>query len=146
MYKKILHLLIIIISFFIYPSLAISIENFYKVGKQKYEEKKLDDAKFLFQRSIVYNPKESKSYLYLAKIYNLEENKKEEEKNIKTVLLLDPENEEAIYMLMKIDLKKSNYSEVRKSLIIFSKICKDLCKEQKSILKSLKNLEPKNES
>ena len=143
MYKKILHLLIIIISFFIYPSLAISIENFYKVGKQKYEEKKLDDAKFLFQRSIVYNPKESKSYLYLAKIYNLEENKKEEEKNIKTVLLLDPENEEAIYMLMKIDLKKSNYLEVRKSLIIFSKTCKDLCKEEKLILKSLKNLEPK---
>ena len=145
MYKKIIHLLIII-SFFIYPSLAISMENFYKSGKQKYEEKKLDDAKFLFQRSIVFNPKESKSYLYLAKIYNLEENQKEEEKNIKTVLLLDPENEEAIYMLMKVDLKKSNYLEVRKSLIIFSKICKDLCKEQKSILKSLKNLEPKNES
>jgi len=145
MYKKIIHLLIII-SFFIYPSLAISLENFYKAGKQKYEEKKLDDAKFLFQRSIVFNPKESKSYLYLAKIYNLEENQIEEEKNIKTVLLLDPENEEAIYMLMKVDLKKSNYLEVRKSLIIFSKICKDLCKEQKSILKSLKNLEPKNES
>jgi len=144
MYKKIIHL--IIISFFIYHSLAISLENFYESGKQKYEEKKLDDAKFLFQRSIVFNPKESKSYLYLAKIYNLEENQIEEEKNIKTVLLLDPENEEAIYMLMKVDLKKSNYSEVRKSLIIFSKICKDLCKEQKSILKSLKNLEPKNES
>ena len=145
MYKKIIHLLIII-SFFIYPSLAISMENFYKSGKQKYEEKKLDDAKFLFQRSIVFNPKESKSYLYLAKIYNLEENQKEEEKNIKTVLLLDPENEEAIYMLMKVDLKKSNYLEVRKSLIIFSKICKDLCKEEKLILKSLKHLEPKNES
>ena len=38
----------------------------------------LEESKFLFQRNIVFNPKHAKSYLYLAKIYNSEENEKEE--------------------------------------------------------------------
>ena len=59
-------------------------------------------------------PKHAKSYLYLAKIYNSEENEKEEIKNLKTTLLLEPNNEEAMYMLIDIELKKSNFSEVKK--------------------------------
>jgi len=141
-----IRLLLIFIIFFSALSGAFAIENFYEEGKQKYSEKKLEDAKFLFQRSIVFDPKDSKSYLYLAKIFNFEKNQKEEEKNILTTLLLDPINEEAIYMLMEIDLKKSNYSEVKKSLSIFSEICKDLCEKDKLIIESLKNLEPNNES
>ena len=94
----------------------------------------------------MFNPKDSNSYLYLAKIYNLEENGKEEEKNINTVLLLTPENEEALYMLMEIELEKSNYSKVRELTEKFSKVCINLCEKKKLILESLKNLEPKNES
>ena len=86
------------------------------------------------------------SYLYLAKIYNFEENKKEEQKNIDTVLLLDPKNEEANYLLMEIELKKSNYSKVKELVENFSKICDKLCDKKTLILESLKNLEPKNES
>ena len=84
--------------------------------------------------------------MYLAKIYKFEDNKKEEQKNIKTVLLLDPKNEEANYLLMEIELKNSNYSEVKELAENFSKICDKLCDKKISILKSLKNLEPKNES
>ena len=145
MFKKI-QILFIIINLFSYYGVVYALENFYETGKQKYNEKKLEEAKFLFQRSIVFDPKNSKSYLYLAKIYNSEENQKEEEKNIKTVLLLDPENEEAVYMSINIDLKKSNYEEVKKSLKVFVKICKSLCKNKKIILDTLKNLEPKNET
>ena len=145
MFKKI-QILFIIINFFSYYGVVYALENFYETGKQKYNEKKLEEAKFLFQRSIVFDPKNSESYLYLAKIYNSEKNDKEEEKNINTVLLLDPKNEEATLMLMKIELKKSNYLEVKKSLKIFSKICKNLCDKKKLIIESLKNLEPKNES
>ena len=47
--------------------------------------------------------------LYLAKIYNHEENQRKEEYNLDTALLIEPNNEEAILMLMKIALKKSNY-------------------------------------
>ena len=145
MIKKIKLLLTIFVLINI-QNLSYGIENFYKEGLKKYDDKKYEDSKFLFQRNIVFNPQDIKSYLYLAKIYKIEENKKEEEKNVNTVLLLDPNNEEAIYMLMEIELIKSNYSKVEELLKSFSKICKNLCKEEKLILDKLKNLEPKNES
>ena len=120
--------------------------SFFVEGKKKFNEKKYKESKFLFQRSIVFNPKDSDSYLYLAKIYNSEDNKKEEEKNINTVLLLMPNNEEATYMLMEIELERSNYSKVKELAENFSKICNKLCDKETLILESLKNLEPKNES
>ena len=119
---------------------------FFDDGIKKYNEKKYEESKFLFQRSIVFNPKDQESYLYLAKIYKLEDNKKEEPKNINTVLLLNPGNEEANYFLMEIELKKSNYSKVKELAENFSKICIKLCDKKTLILESLKNLEPKNES
>tara|TARA_B100000787_G_scaffold31367_1_gene21138 strand:+ start:192 stop:629 length:438 start_codon:yes stop_codon:yes gene_type:complete len=125
---------------------ALAENIFFDKGKIKYNEKKYDESKFLFQRSIVFNPKDQNSYLYLAKIYKLEDNKREEEKNINTVLLIDPKNEEANYLLMEIELKKSNYSKVKKLAETFSKICNKLCDKKSLILKSLENLEPKNES
>ena len=125
---------------------SLADDDFFEKGKNKYDEKKYKESKFLFQRSIVFNPKDQNSYLYLAKIYNFEENKKEEQKNIDTVLLLDPKNEEANYMLMEIELKRSNYSKVKELADNFSKICSKLCDKKNSILESLKNLEPKNES
>ena len=135
--------------FFIVLSLTnyVKAENtFFKEGKTKYNEKKYEESKFLFQRSIVFNPKNYKSYLYLAKIYKFEDNKREEEKNVNTVLLLDPKNEEANYLLIEIELKKSNYSKVKELSENFSQICKKLCDKKTFILESLKNLEPKDES
>ena len=119
---------------------------FFEDGKKKYEEKKYKESKFLFQRSIVFNPKDHKSYLYLAKIYKYEDNNSEEQKNINTVLLLDPKNEEANYLLMEVELKKSNYLKVKELAENFTKICNKLCDKTNLILESLKNLEPKNES
>jgi len=121
-------------------------ESYFKEGEKNYNEKKYEDSKFLFQRNIVFNPRDSKSYLYLAKIYNFEKNEKEEEKNLNTTLLLDPNNEEATFMLMEIGIKKSNYSKVKELSQTFLKICKDLCEKNKYILESLKNIEPENES
>jgi len=125
---------------------ALSENNFFLEAKKNFNEKKYDDSKFLFQRNIVFNPKDENSYLYLAKIYDFEENKPEKEKNINTVLLLNPKNEEAIYILMEIELEKSNYSKVRELVENFTKVCIKLCDKNNSILESLKNLEPKNES
>ena len=144
--RKKFRILLIILAFLSYTNYATSKENFFEEGKIKYNEQKLDDAKFLFQRSIVFNPKDIKSYIYLAKIYNYEKNEKEEEKNILTALLLDPINEEVLLMYMKIELKKSNYQKVKDSLNTFIKVCKSLCEKEKFILESLKDIEPKNES
>ena len=135
--------------FFISLNLTNSVlaENiFFDEGEQKYNEKKYEESKFLFQRSIVFNPKDQDSYLYLAKIYNFEDNKREEQKNINTVLLLDPKNEEANYLLMEIELKNSNYTKVKELAEKFLQICNKLCGKENQILESLRDLEPKNES
>ena len=121
-------------------------KNFFGEGLKLYKDKKYDEAKFLFERSIVFNPKNSNSYLYLAKIYNQEENQKKEEKNLEASLLIEPNNEEAILMLMKLALVKSNYSKVKDLSNTFEKVCKNLCNENKNILKTLSNIEPKNDS
>ena len=100
----------------------------------------------MFERSIVFNPKDSNSYLYLAKIYNQQEDQNKEEKNLDATLLIDPNNEEAILMLMRIGLEKSNYSKIKDLSQTFSQVCKKLCDENKKILETLENIEPKNES
>ena len=138
--KQILFLYLIINIF----NISNSNENFFNKGLNLFENKKYDDAKFMFERGIVFNPKDSKSYLYLAKIYNIEEDQKKEEKNLEATLLIEPSNEEAILMYMKIALNKSNYSKVKDLLKNFDEVCKKLCNENKNILESLENIEPKN--
>ena len=123
---------------------SIGNEDFFNKGIELYKNKKYEDARFMFERSIVFNPKDSNSYLYLAKIYNLEEDQKKEEKNLEATLLIEPGNEEAILMSMKIALVKSNYSKFKDLSKIFSKVCKNLCQENKGILETLENIEPKN--
>ena len=125
-------------------NISVSNENFFNKGLELFNDKKYEDARFMFERSIVFNPKDSYSYLYLAKIYNFEEDQKKEEKNLKAALLIEPSNEEAILMSMKIALRKSNYSKVKDLSKIFTKVCKKLCEENKGILESLDNIEPKN--
>ena len=125
-------------------SITHSSENFFTKGLKLYENKKYEDARFMFERSIVYNPKNSISYLYLAKIYNHEKDQKNEKKNLEATLLIEPHNEEAILMSMKIALEKSNYLEVKNLSETFIKVCKNLCDENRGILESLKSLETKN--
>ena len=134
--------LIIVMSF----STSIANENFFNEAKILYEEEKYDESKFLFQRNIVFNPTDSKSYLYLAKIFNVEENEPEEEKNLNTTLLLEPDNEDAMYMLINMELKRSDYSEVKDLLNNFSKICNLLCDKIASMEKRLNDIEAKEDS
>ena len=98
MFNK-LKLILGIILFLNFFNLTIAKENFFNDAKNKFDAKKLEESKFLFQRNIVFNPKDAQSYLYLAKIYNSEENEKEEEKNLKTTLLLSLSS--LIYFLKK---------------------------------------------
>ena len=144
--SKILKLIFICTVFFLFNSQTFSNENYFNKALKLYERKKYDDARFLFERNIVFNPKDAISYLYLAKIYNHEENQRKEEHNLETALLIEPNNEEAMLMMMKIAIKQSNYDKVKNLSDTFSKICKNLCNENQEIKKSLKNIDPKNES
>ena len=127
-------------------AIAFSSQSFFDEALQMFQNKEYKEARFMFERNIVYNPKDAKSYLYLAKIYNQEENQKQEESNLETALLIEPNNEEVLLMLMKIAIKKSNYSKVKDLSKTFVKVCNKLCDENDQIQDSLKNIEPKNES
>ena len=141
--SKLISLIVLIASL---QSNSFSKENFFNEAIKLYEKEKYEDARFLFERNIVFNPKDANSYLYLAKIYNHEEDQRKEEYNLETTLLIDPQNEEAILMMMKIALEKSNYDKVKELSETFVQVCKSLCDENNEILESLKNLEPSNES
>ncbi|MDA8613160.1 hypothetical protein N9L10_04260 [Candidatus Pelagibacter bacterium] len=144
--NKILKIVTLILVLVLSANLASSKENFFDEALKMYQDKKYDEARFMLERNIVFNPKDAKSYLYLAKIYNHEEDKRKEEYNLDTALLIEPNNEEAILMLMKIALEKSNYSKVEDLSQTFFKVCEKLCDENDEIQKSLKNIEPENES
>ena len=120
--------------------------NFFDEAKKLFEEEKYEDSKFLFQRNIVYNPKDSNSYLYLAKIFKIEEDKRSEEKNIKTSLLLDPKNEEAMYLLIDMELERSNFSRAKELKTDFEIICLKMCKKLETIESRLIVFEKKDES
>ena len=113
--------------------------NFYNKGKKLFDEEKYEESKFQFERSIVYNPKHSNSYLYLGKIFKIE-------KNINTALLLDPKNEEAMYILIDLELERSNFSKVQDLKKDFKKICNTLCEKLTSIDTRLKDFEKKDAS
>ena len=143
---RILKITIASIILLLVQSVSFTNDNFFNEALKFYENKKYDDARFLFERNIVFNPKDATSYLYLAKIYNHEENLRKEEHNLETALLIEPDNEEAILMMMKISIEKSNFDKVKNLSDTFSKVCKNLCDKNKEINESLKNIDPKNES
>ena len=143
MIKKIY--LALLLSLFLINS-SHSKENFFEEAKKLFDGEKYEESKFLFQRNIVYNPKNAESYLYLAKIFNLEENKSEQEKYINTTLLLDPKNEEAMYLLIDIELKRSNFSKVEELKSEFKTICAKMCEKLTSINSRLKEFEKKDAS
>ena len=142
--QKIIKYLLIIFIFLNFKAFAK--ENFFQEAKILFEEGKIEESKFLFQRNIVFNPKDSKSYLYLAKIFESEENEIEEEKNIYTTLLLEPDNEEAMYMLIDMKLEKSDIKKVEELTDKFKIICNSLCSKIGSIEERLSNINVNNES
>ena len=140
-FLKLIGLILLTASF---NNTSLSKENFFNDALEMFKKEKYEDARFLFERHIVFNPKDANSYLYLAKIYNKEENQRKEEYNLETTLLIEPDNEEALLMLMKISLEKSNYEKVKDLSDKFAQVCKSLCDENNDIQESLKNIEPEN--
>tara|TARA_B100001123_G_scaffold430380_1_gene550242 strand:+ start:295 stop:744 length:450 start_codon:yes stop_codon:yes gene_type:complete len=144
--KKIIFLTkALIIYLFLYSS-GISKElDFFTKGLQHFKKKELDKSKIMFEKDLVFNPKSEKSYLYLAKIFNLKNNEEEQEINLNNVLLINPKNDEAIYMLTLIKIKQSDYGEAKKLLDKFVLVCKSFCSKESEIKKKLKKFMPKDE-
>jgi tetratricopeptide (TPR) repeat protein len=139
-----LFVLQIIIIFLFLPNNSIATnQDVFDDAKIYFKKKDYDQSKFLFQKFLVFNPKDYLSYLYLAKIFKEEDNKNETEKNLNTTLLLNPKNEEALFMLIELQLERSNFSKAKELNEKLSLICSKLCDNKNIITEKIKNLEPK---
>ena len=103
------------------------------------------NPKIFFERDIVFNPRSENSYLYLAKIFQEKENDNEEEINLNNVLLINPNNDEAIYMLVLLKIKKSDYIEAKSLIERFNLVCKSFCSKRIEMEEKFNKLIPDNE-
>ena len=133
----------IIYLFFISSGMGIQ-SNYLEEGIKLYQKKKFDKSKILFERDIVFNPRSEKSYLYLAKIFEENNNDDEQEINLTNVLLLNPQNYEAIYILTILKIKQSNYNQAKELIEQFVLVCKSFCSKKKEMQDKLKKLTPEN--
>ena len=120
-------------------------QSYFEEGIMLFNKKEFSKSKRLFEKDIVFNPKNEKSYLYLAKIFNREENDEEQEVNLANVLLINPKNDEAVYMLTILKIKQSDYKKAKELIEQFNLICKSYCSKKEEIAEKLNKLAPENE-
>ena len=133
----------VLIVYFLITSGSFS-ADFYSKGKILFEKKQFDKSKFLFEKDIVFNPKSEMSYLYLAKIFKEKQDDLSQELNLNSVLILNPKNEEAVYLLTLLKIKQYDYSEAKILIEKFNLICTALCSNIDEIKEKLSKLKPED--
>tara|TARA_Y100000590_G_C15615760_1_gene975658 strand:+ start:545 stop:994 length:450 start_codon:yes stop_codon:yes gene_type:complete len=144
MKKNIFLIKAIVIYLFTINSVAGKESNYFAEGMKLFQDEKFDKSKILFEKDIVFNPRNEKSYLYLAKIFSKNDNDDEQEINLNSVLLLNPQNDEAIYMLTLLKIKQSDYHQAKELIDKFNLVCKSFCSKKNEIEKKLEKLTPEN--
>ena len=139
MIKKFLY----IVFLFILSTNLFAKSEYMKEGIDLYNKNKFEDAKFKFEQDIVFNPKSELSYLYLSKIFHKQDKKILEEKNLNTVMLLNPKNEEAIYNLARLKLTSSDFKKSKELNIKLKSICSKLCSRSDQLKIEIDNLSKK---
>jgi len=142
--KNFLIIKIFLIYLLLTSSLLAKQSTYFNEGIKHFEKKEFEKSKFFFEKDIVYSPKNENSYLYLAKIFKKNENDEEQEINLNSVLLLNPKNEEAIYMLTLLKIKQSDYNHAKELIDKFVLVCKNFCSKEKEIKEKFKKLKPEN--
>ena len=133
---------ILFVYLFLISSGTAKESSYFKKGIELFQKKEFDKSKILFERDIVFYPKSEKSYLYLAKIFNNYDNDFEQEIKLNSVLLLNPQNDEAIYMLALLKIKQSDYNHAKKLLDEFVLVCKSFCSKKKEIQEKFEKMTP----
>ena len=125
------------------PNKLMANNIYFDEGLKLFNSEKFEEAKFKFEQNIVFNPKSEISYLYLSKIFKNLKNKNLQEKNLNTVILLNPKNEEAIYNLAKLKLETSDYQKSKELNDRLNYICDKLCNQSKKLKVEIENLSKK---
>ena len=142
MKRKIFLIQILLMFFLFFQNLYASNSNYFNEGKELFNKKKYEKSKMLFERDLIFNPKSFKSYLYLAKIFHIKENMEEENINLKNALLIDPNNDEALYMLTLLKIKLSDYNKANELIEKFDLVCKTFCNKSEELKSKLDKLKP----
>ena len=117
--------------------------EYFQEGVNLFKNKKFTEAKFKFEQNIVFDPKSELSYLYLSKIFKNLDKKELQEHNLKTVILLNPKNEEAIFNLAKLKLESSDYKKSKELNDRLRSFCNKFCNESKKLKIEIENLSKK---
>jgi hypothetical protein len=98
----------------------------------------------MFEKDLVFNPKSEKAYLYLAKIFNKNDFENEQEMNLNNVLVINPINDEALYMLTILKIKQSDYNQAKELIEKFTLVCQSFCSKKDEINKRFDKLTPED--
>ena len=143
--KKNYFLIKIFVIYLFLNSVGIGKESdYFAKGMEHFKKKEFNKSKIFFERDLVFNPKSEKSYLYLAKIFREQNKNVQQEINLKNVLLLNPKNDEAIYMLTLIKIEQSNYNQAKELIATFVLVCESFCSKKNEIQEKMEKLTPEN--
>ena len=140
MIKKLFSLLLFMS---VLPNILFAKPEYLQEGIDLFNKKKFEDARFKFEKDIVFNPKSERSYLYLSKIFNKQDKKNLEEQNLNTVMLLNPKNEEAIYNLAKLKLTASDFIKSKELNNRLKSFCNKFCLKSDKLKIEIENLSKK---
>jgi tetratricopeptide (TPR) repeat protein len=132
-FKNLVILFLVILPFEVF---AVSI-SYYNQGLKFFNEKDYKEAKYYFEKDIVFNTKNEKSYLYLSKISALNKDSIQQKIYLDTILVLNPKNEEALYLKILLNIEEGDFKKAQESNLIFAKVCKELCSKKNDLSKMI---------
>tara|TARA_B100000029_G_scaffold141175_1_gene136379 strand:- start:616 stop:1038 length:423 start_codon:yes stop_codon:yes gene_type:complete len=121
-------------------SISLASNNYFEDGKKFFDLKKYEKSKLSLYQSIVFNPQEVNAYIYLAKIFNFEENEIEYEKYLNIALDLDPANEEALVMQIDLRIKQSDINQSNELIEKLKIVCQKHCSKLENLKSKVNDL------
>ena len=123
----------IIATFIIINILAInsyafaSSQNYFDEALSSYNEGKMDEATFLFEKSAVFNPKNSDTYVYLGYLNKELENLDKANHYFMIALTLQPDNLELNYLVGEYFYKDNDIDSYNKYVGNLEILCSNEC-------------------
>ena len=134
--KKYYKYFLLIFLFLDIKSYAVNLDYFNQ-GLNFFNQNNYKEAKYFFEKDIVFNIKNEKSYLYLAKISSINKDNNQQKNYLDTVLVLNPKNEEALYLKILLNIEEGDFKKAQESNLVFSKVCKELCSKKNDLSKMI---------
>ena len=124
---KIISTFIIINIFAINPYVFASSQNYFDEALSYYNEGKMNEATFLFEKSAVFNPKNSDTYFYLGYLNKELENLDKANHYFMIALTLQPDNLELNYLVGEYFYKDNDKDSYNKYVGNLEILCPNGC-------------------